>query len=110
MSRDLSPARPEDVGLKPEGLAAIDAYLQGLVDAGELAGVVTLVARHGKVVHTSVTGKKDLASGEPLAFDTIFRIFSMTKPVTGAAMSILLGEGRWSPDDPVARHLPEFAD
>ena len=109
MSRDLSlVAAPEDVGLKREGLAAIDAYLQGLVDQGELAGAVTLVARHGKVAHTSVIGKKDLASGEPLKLDTIFRIFSMTKPVTGAAMSILLGEGRWAPEDPVARHLPEF--
>ena len=54
---------------------------------------------NGKTVHTSVIGKKDLETGEPLALDTIFRIFSMTKPVTGVAMSILLGEGKWSPDD-----------
>jgi CubicO group peptidase (beta-lactamase class C family) len=53
-------------------------------------------------------GKKDLESGEPLALDTIFRIFSMTKPVTGVAMMILHDEGRWSPDDPIAKHLPEF--
>src|SRR5579872_4036023 len=65
MDRTLSPGTPKDVGLDPEGLAAIDAYLQGLIDQRELAGAVTLVARHGKVVHTSAMGKKDLASGEP---------------------------------------------
>src|SRR5271168_2105276 len=110
MSRDLAPATPESVGLSTAGLEAIDGYLRGLIDAGTLAGVVTLVARHGKTVHTSVMGKKDLASGEPLALDTIFRIFSMTKPVTGVAMSILWDEGLWSPDDPIAKHLPAFAD
>ncbi|HLY79670.1 MAG TPA: serine hydrolase domain-containing protein [Caulobacteraceae bacterium] len=110
MSRDLAPATPESVGLSQAGLDAIDGYLKGLVDEGTLAGVVTLVARHGKTVHTSVIGKKDLASGEPLALDTIFRIFSMTKPVTGVAMSILWDEGKWSPDDPIAKHLPSFAD
>jgi CubicO group peptidase (beta-lactamase class C family) len=109
MSRDLAPATPESVGLSAAGLQAIDGYLQGLIDEGTLAGVVTLVARHGKTVHTSVMGKKDLASGEPLALDTIFRIFSMTKPVTAVAMSILYDEGRWSLDDPIAKHLPTFA-
>ena len=108
MSRDLALATPESVGLSNAGLEAIDGYLRGLVDAGTLAGVVTLVARHGKTVHTSVMGKKDLASGEPLALDTIFRIFSMTKPITGVAMSILFDEGLWSPDDTIAKHLPAF--
>jgi len=61
-------------------------------------------------VHRSVQGLKDLASGEPLAHDTIFRIYSMTKPVTAAAMMILHDQGLWSPDDPIARHLPEFAE
>jgi CubicO group peptidase (beta-lactamase class C family) len=99
---------PESVGLSTAGLQQIDAWLQGLVDDGVLAGAVTLVARHGKTVHTSVMGKKDLESGEPLALDTIFRIFSMTKPVTGAAMSICLDEGYWTPDDPIEKHLPGF--
>ena len=99
---------PESVGLSTEGLAKIDAFLRGLVDDGTLAGVVTLVARHGKTVHTSVMGKKDIATGEPLALDTIFRIFSMTKPVTGVAMSICHDEGYWPPDDPIAKHLPAF--
>jgi CubicO group peptidase (beta-lactamase class C family) len=103
-------AKPEDVGLSSDGLRKVDAALAGLIADGQLAGAVTLVARRGKIVHRSVQGLKDMASGEPLAHDTIFRIFSMTKPVTAAAMMILYDEGRWSPDDPIARHLPEFAD
>ena len=99
---------PESVGLSTTALRKIDAYLEGLVDDGTLAGVVTLVARHGKTVHTQVAGKKDLDTGEPLAFDTIFRIFSMTKPVTGVAMSIAYDEGHWRPDDRIDQHLPGF--
>lgn len=109
MPRDLSPADPEDVGLAPAGLAAIDAYLQDLVDKGVLAGLVTLTARRGRVAHVSAFGKKDLASGRPMTSDTLFRIFSMTKPVTAVAMMILHDQGLWDPDDPIARHLPEFA-
>jgi CubicO group peptidase (beta-lactamase class C family) len=108
MARDLGPATPEDVGLSSEGLARVDAAVQRLIDRGVLAGAVTLVARHGRVVHTNAMGRKDLETGEPLAVDTMFRIFSMTKPVTGAAMMILHDRGLWSPDDPIARHLPEF--
>jgi CubicO group peptidase (beta-lactamase class C family) len=108
MARDLGPGTPEDVGLSSEGLVKVDAAVQRLIDRGVLAGAVTLVARHGRVVHTNAMGKKDLASGEPLAVDTMFRIFSMTKPVTGAAMMILHDRGLWSPDDPIAKHLPEF--
>jgi CubicO group peptidase (beta-lactamase class C family) len=108
MDRTLAPATPADVGLDPQGLAAIDGYLQGLIDQRELAGAVTLVARHGEVVHTSAMGKKDLASGEPLSLETMFRIFSMTKPVTGVAMMILFDQGLWSPDDPIEKHLSAF--
>ncbi len=110
MARDLGPARPEDVGLSAEGLARVDGYVQAQIDKGRLAGAVTLVARHGRVVHTNTMGVADLATGEPLKLDTLFRIFSMTKPVTAAAMMILYDEGRWRPDDPIAKHLPEFAD
>jgi CubicO group peptidase (beta-lactamase class C family) len=109
MARDMSEAAPEAVGLSAAGLAAIDAALQGEVDSGALAGVVTLVARRGQVAHVRAMGMADLASGEPLKTDSIFRVYSMTKPVTGAAMMILHDEGRWAPDDPIARHLPAFA-
>ncbi|MDO8379428.1 serine hydrolase [Phenylobacterium sp.] len=107
-NRDLTPATAAEAGLSSAGLAAIDAYLQGLVDQGINAGFVTLTARHGRRAQVSAIGKKDIASGEPMAADTMFRIFSMTKPVTAVAMMILHDRGLWSPDDPIAKHLPEF--
>jgi CubicO group peptidase (beta-lactamase class C family) len=72
--------------------------------------MVTLLARHGKVVHSKTFGKQDLEKGTPIQKDTIFRIASMTKPITGVAMMILFEEGKWRPEDPIARHVPEFAD
>ena len=110
MARDLRSARPADVGLSADGLAAVDGALQRFIDDGELAGAVTLVARRGKLVHTNAMGRKDLASGEPLNVDTLFRIYSMTKPVTGVAMMILHDEGLWRPEDSIAKHLPEFGN
>jgi CubicO group peptidase (beta-lactamase class C family) len=101
-------ANPEDVGLSRDGLAAVDAGVQGQIDRGELAGAVTLVARRGRLVHFNTLGLKNIATGEPMALDTLFRIYSMTKPVTAAAMMILYDRGLWSPDDPIARLLPEF--
>ena len=110
LDRTLQPATPETVGLSPEGLARTDAALQALINAGQLAGAVTLVARHGRLVHANAMGLKSLATGEPIATDTIFRIYSMTKPVTAAAMMILHDEGRWRPEDPIGAHLPALAD
>jgi CubicO group peptidase (beta-lactamase class C family) len=106
---NLIEATPESVGLSTEGLARVDAYVQQQIDAGLIPGAVTLVARHGKVVHVSPMGFKDIASNEASRADGLYRIFSMTKPVTAVAMMILYDEGRWQPDDPIARHLPEFA-
>ncbi len=106
----LLESTPEAEGVSTVCLDKIDRLMEAQVQAGELAGVVTLIARHGRVIHRSVTGVKDLVTGEPLAIDTIFRIFSMTKPVTAVAMMILHERGLWSPDDAIAKHLPEFAD
>jgi len=110
MTRTLEAARPEDVGLSSAGLDGVDAGLQKMIDAGELAGAVTLVARRGKVARRSVLGLNNIAAKTPLEEDTIFRIFSMTKPVTAVAMMILHDEGRWRADDPIAKHLPVFGD
>lgn len=104
----LSP--PESVGFSGSELKAIDGAMHGLVDQGKLAGVTTLVARHGKVVHFDAYGFKNLDTKTPIDRDTIFRIASMTKPVTGVAMMILFEEGKWKLDDPVAKHIPEFKD
>jgi CubicO group peptidase (beta-lactamase class C family) len=108
MAYDLVEATAADAGLSPERLGEIDARLAQEIEAGNVAGVVTLVARHGKIAHVKAQGFKNIAAAEPLRPDTIFRIFSMTKPVTGAAMMILHDEGKWSPDDPISKHWPAF--
>ena len=99
---------PETVGFDPARLARLDAYMQKVVADGRVAGMTTFLARHGKVVRFETYGKKSLATGEPITKDTIFRIYSMTKPVTGVAMMILFEEGRWRLDDPVTWYVPEF--
>ena len=106
---DLRVATPESVGFSSERLKRLDAVMQRLVDEKEYAGGGTLVARHGKVIHFAALGKKDLASAAPLEKDSIFRIFSMTKPVTAAAMMTLYEEGKWSPQDPISKFVPQFA-
>ena len=107
--RDLAVAPPESVGVSSDRLKRLDTGMKGLVDQGRLAGVVTLMARKGKVVHFAAHGKKDLRQPEPIAKDSIFRIYSMTKPITGVAMLMLYEEGKWRLDDPVSRFIPEFA-
>jgi CubicO group peptidase (beta-lactamase class C family) len=101
--------KPESVGFSSERLTRLDAQMQKQVDDKQLAGVVTLLARHGKVVEEKAYGKKDIAAGTPMTTDSIFRIFSMTKPITGVAMMILYEEGKWHPSEPISRYIPEFA-
>jgi CubicO group peptidase (beta-lactamase class C family) len=106
----LPSASAESVGMSGERLARLPAGMKSLVDQGRLAGVVTLVARHGKVVEFEAAGKRDIAAGAPMQKDTIFRIYSMSKPITGVAMMMLFEEGKWQLNDPVAKYIPEFAD
>ena len=101
-------ASPESVGFAADGLKIFERTMRALVDDAKLAGVTTLVARHGKVVHFDVYGVQDLATKKPATKDTIFRIASMTKPIVGVAMMMLWEEGKWTLDDPVAKHIPEF--
>ena len=101
-------ARPEDAGLSAAGLDGVDAGLQAQIDRGDLAGAVTLVARHGRVARRSVLGLDNIEKKTRLRTDTIFRIYSMTKPVTAVAMMILWDKGLWKPDDPVEKFLPAF--
>ena len=107
--RDLAKASPESVGVSSERLKRLDAGLQRFVEENRLAGVTTLLARRGKTVHASTFGKKDSRKPDPITRDSIFRIYSMTKPVTAAAMMMLFEEGKWQLDDPVSRYIPEFA-
>jgi CubicO group peptidase (beta-lactamase class C family) len=106
----LPTATPESVGFAPGALDKMDAGMQDLVDKKHLAGIVTLVARKGKVVQHKAYGVQSLETGAPMKLDTIARIYSMTKPVTGVAMMILHEEGKWQPSDPIAKHIPEFAN
>ncbi len=95
-------------GFTAEGLAAFNAGFHQLVDDKKLANVVTLVARHGEIVNLDAYGVLDVSDPKPAQVDSIFRIASMTKPITGAAMMMLWEEGRWKLDDPVAKHIPAF--
>jgi CubicO group peptidase (beta-lactamase class C family) len=101
-------AKPEDVGLSTERLAQIDRMIERRIAAGEIAGAVTIVARHGKVAHHSAKGVVDLESKQPMRTTTMFRIASMTKPVTGVAIMMLIEEGKLRLSDPVSRFIPEF--
>ncbi len=107
-ARDLAMADPSSVGMSAEGLAKLNAAMHKVVDEGKLAGVTTVVARKGKVVNFDVYGKADLEKGTPLTKDSIFRIYSMTKPIAGVALMMSYEEGKFELDDPVHKHIPEW--
>jgi len=109
-SKDLPTSRPEDVGLSTERLARLNKSIHEYVDAGRTPGVVTLIARHGKVVHLDAYGKADLATGRSTRADDIFRMYSMTKPITSVALLMLFEEGRFQLTDPLSKYFPAFAD
>lgn len=106
----LPEAKPDTVGFSAQRLQRVDDAMRAAVDSNQLAGVVTLVARHGKVVQQTVYGHRDIASGAKMQEDSIFRIYSMTKPIVGVAMMMLYEEGKWRPSDPISRYIPEFKD
>jgi CubicO group peptidase (beta-lactamase class C family) len=100
---------PEDVGLSSAGLARIDDHLRTrYVDAGRIAGALTLVARRGKVAFLSPVGQMDRERSKPMRADTIFRIYSMTKPVTSVALMMLHERGAFHLGDPVHKWLPAW--
>ncbi|WP_394763616.1 serine hydrolase domain-containing protein [Phenylobacterium sp.] len=107
--RDLSATTsPEAVGFDGQRLKRLDDYMAKVVSDGRVAGMTTLLARHGKVVEFKTYGKTSLETGQAMPKDEIFRIYSMTKPMTGVAMMILFEQGKWRLDDPVTRYVPEF--
>ena len=107
---DLPTAKPESVGMSTQRLGKLKSEMQALVDRNQLPGVVTMVAKDGKIVEFDVAGKRDVESSAPLQKDSIFRIYSMSKPIVGVAMMMLFEEGKWQLNDPVAKHIPEFAN
>jgi CubicO group peptidase (beta-lactamase class C family) len=107
---NVTVVKPETVGFSSERLERLHALIQQEVDQKQLAGAVTLLARHGKVVDYRTYGYRDLATNAPMTKDVIFRDYSMTKPVTGVAMMILYEQGKWLPSDPISKYIPEFAN
>ncbi|MGD9645863.1 MAG: serine hydrolase domain-containing protein [Pirellulales bacterium] len=108
IAEPLPSAAPDEVGLDSATLAEIDERMQSYVSDGKLAGIVLLIAREGRVAHAGVYGKMALETGQPMQRDTLFRIYSMTKPITGVALMTLYDEGRFALDDPVSKYLSGF--
>ncbi|MEI7969059.1 MAG: serine hydrolase domain-containing protein [Betaproteobacteria bacterium] len=106
----IDTAAPRDVGLSPERLALVETTLREWVGKKELPGAVVMIARHGRLAYTATAGLQDAASGDVLREDSIFRLYSMTKPVVSIAAMTFVEEGRLSLQDPVARYIPEFKD
>ncbi len=100
---------PALVGMSADRLDRVAAAMQGFVDRGVVRGISTLVARRGQVVHRGLHGHQDAESGAAISDDTIFRIYSMTKPIVSTALMLLHEEGRFQLDHPVATYLPAFA-
>ncbi|MEM7031978.1 MAG: serine hydrolase domain-containing protein [Chloroflexota bacterium] len=99
---------PEEVGLSSERLNRINLAMQKYVDQGQLSGIITLVARQNKIAHFNVIGKRDIESNLPMEANTIFRIYSMTKPIVSIAMMMLYEEGRFHLTDSVSDYIPQF--
>ena len=101
---------PSEVGLDPKVLDRMDRYIAHEVAEGHLPGYLVSVARGGRVAHLTTHGHRDVAAGLPVEPDTLWRLYSMTKPVTSVAALLLVEEGRLGLDDPVADHIPTQLD
>jgi CubicO group peptidase (beta-lactamase class C family) len=101
---------PTDVGMSGERLARIDTHFRKYVDDGRLPGWLISVSRHGKLVHLSTYGHRDIEAQAPVEVDTLWRIFSMTKPITAVLAMQLWEEGAFELNDPVYRYIPAFRE
>lgn len=101
---------PSELGFDPDRLKRIDQLIERFVAAGEISGGVTVVARHNGLAQLGVYGRADIEHDKPMRDDTLFRIYSMTKPITSVAALLLFEESRFLLDEPVKQYLPEFAD
>src|SRR5262245_15832588 len=112
-ARDLQPlanAAPEQVGMSGERLARISTTLKKEIADGRLPGAVVMVARKGKIIYQDAIGAQDKAANTPMTADSIFRIYSMTKPLASVAAMMLVEDGVIQLTDPVAKFLPAFKD
>jgi CubicO group peptidase (beta-lactamase class C family) len=100
----------EELGFSVERLKRINVKMQQYIDEGKIAGIVTLVARKGRIAHFEKFGFQDLETKKPMVLDTIFRIYSMTKPITNVALMMLYEQGLFHMDDPISKFIPDFKD
>lgn len=107
-AQNLPTVKPEDVGVSSKKVAKLSEFMQSLVDDGKIAGGVTMMARHGKVVHFEAVGMADREAKKEMQTDAIFRIASMTKPITSVAIMMLHDQGKLDLDDPLSKFIPEF--
>lgn len=103
-------AKPEDLGLSSERLGRITSWMARYVEAGRLPFALTLIARHGEIAYLDFIGERDVEAGAPMTEDTIFRAYSMSKPITSVAAMMLYEDGLFQLDDPLADTIPAFAD
>ena len=109
-ARALARVSPEEAGMDSERLDRVTQAMKAFVDEGKLSGAVTIASRDNKLVHFESVGYRDIEAQAPMTPDTLFRIYSMTKPVTGVALMILYEEGKFKLSDPVEKYLPEMKD
>jgi CubicO group peptidase (beta-lactamase class C family) len=102
-ARDL-----EALGFSPDRLNSLDSFYENKVDRGEMAGIVVLVARHGKIAHFSAIGYANTRTHQPMQLDSIFRLYSMSKPIAATALMTLYEEGKFQLDDPISKYIPSF--
>jgi len=110
LARDLETARPEREGFDPARLERIAGNMNARVADGTMVGGMGMIARHDKIVYVDAWGMRDREAGLPMTDDTIFRIYSMSKPVTSVAVMMLYEEGKFFLNDPIAKYIPELAD
>ncbi len=102
--------KPESVGLSSERLERINSVMARYLDRQQLAGMITLVARRGQIIHLEAKGCRDQEAGKAMELDTLFRIYSMSKPITSTGVMILLEEGHFQLADPISRFIPAFKE
>ena len=108
-SQALPEAAPESLGISSERLNRVDALFESYIAEGRIAGVVVAIARNGKLAHLRTLGRMEMTKSEPMREDAIFRMASMTKPITSTAVMMLYEEGYFQLDDPVSRYIPELS-
>src|SRR5215813_6463138 len=104
----MKAAIPDEVGLSSKRLERIRPVMQRYIDEKKVAGIITAVARHGRLAHFECFGAMDLETGRPMQADALFRIYSMSKPITSVAAMMLYEEGRFQLNDPVSQYIPQF--